>query len=121
MLSRCAGDGGATAMTGLVDNFMRIMSDQPLSLSLVAVMLLLLAYCFKLTNSFNKARSETMQLVVAWQRESQSIMANCVSKEVMDMVLKALERDRETYRAMLPSYRSPAQNTELSEMPLEKS
>jgi hypothetical protein len=92
-------------MNDLVKNFMEIMGGQPISLALVVCNLLLLWYCFKLTNSFSAARQETMQLVVQWQKESQAIMAGCVSKEVLDRILGALERDRETYRAMLPTFK----------------
>jgi predicted benzoate:H+ symporter BenE len=93
-----------TAVTGLADTFMKIMDSQPLSLALCVMNLLLLWYCFKITNQFSKARTETMALIVGWQKEAQRIMADAVSKEVMDMVLKSLERDRETYRAMLPTF-----------------
>jgi hypothetical protein len=94
-------------MTSLVENFMRIMAEQPLSLALCAMNLLLLWFLFKQNNQFTKARNETAQLIVGWQKESQEIMANCVSKDVMDMVLKSLERDRELYRAMLPTFKPP--------------
>jgi hypothetical protein len=92
-------------MSGLADTFMQILSGQPLSLALCVMNLLLLWYCFKVTGSYTKARSETAALIVQWQKESQTIMANCVSKDVMDMVLKSLERDRELYRAMLPNFK----------------
>jgi hypothetical protein len=108
-------------MTGLAETFMQILKGEPLSLALCVMNLLLLWYCFRITGSFTKARSEISKMIVDWQKETQKIMADCVSKEIMDMVLKALERDRETYRAMLPSYRSPAKETKLPEMPLEKS
>ena len=99
-------DGGdASEMSELADTFMKVLSGQPLSLALVAMNLLLLWYCFRTTNQFTKARNETAQLIVQWQKESQAIMANCVSKEVMEMVLQSLERDRETYRAMLPNFK----------------
>jgi hypothetical protein len=91
-------------MSELANGFMQVLSGQPLSLALCVMNLLLLWYCFRLTGSQTKARSETMALIVQWQKESQAIMAGCVSKEVMEMVLSSLERDRETYRAMLPTF-----------------
>lgn len=94
-------------MAQIVDNFMKVLSDQPLSLALCAMNLLLLWFLFKQNTQFSQARTETSQMIVAWQKESQAIMADCVSKEVMEMVLAALERDRATYRAMLPSYTQP--------------
>jgi hypothetical protein len=84
-------------MTSVVENFMRIMAEQPLSLALCAMNLLLLWFLFKQNNQFTKTRNET----------TQAIMADCVSKEVMELVLKSLERDRETYRAMLPTLKGP--------------
>jgi hypothetical protein len=98
-------------MNELVKNFMEIMAGQPLSLALVVINFLLLWFLFKQNNQFTKARSETAQLIVTWQKESQAIMADCVSKEVMEMVLKSLERDRETYRAMLPTLKGPEQSS----------
>jgi hypothetical protein len=89
----------------LSDTFMKVLSGQPLSLALCVMNLLLLWYCFKLSGSQTKARSETMALIVQWQKESQEIMAGCVSAEVLDKILNALERDRETYRAMLPTFK----------------
>jgi hypothetical protein len=68
--------------------------------------LLLLWYCFKNTSSFTKTRGEAMTLIVNWQEKSQAILADSVSKESLNMILGALERDRETYRAMLPTYSS---------------
>ena len=84
-------------MTESLDTFMQILKGEPLSLCLVAMNLLLLWYCFRTTNQFTKARSEMSALIVDWQKQTQKLMADCVSKDVMDMVLKSLERDRETY------------------------
>jgi hypothetical protein len=94
-------------MTESVNNFMRILGDQPLSLALVVVVLLLIWFLFKVTSTFNAARTEGTKLLVAWQKETQEIMANCVSKENLAMIISALERDRQTYRAMLPTYTTP--------------
>jgi hypothetical protein len=87
------------------DTFMKIMDNQPLSLALVVMNLLLVWFIFKSTSMYNTARQEFSKILVEWQSKTQTIMADCVSKEVMEMVLKALERDRETYRALLPSHR----------------
>jgi hypothetical protein len=94
-------------MNELVKNFMEILKGEPLSLALCVMNLFLLWFLFKQNNQFTKARSETAQMIVTWQKESQAIMASCVSKEVMEMILKSLERDRETYRAMLPTLKGP--------------
>jgi hypothetical protein len=94
-------------MTGLADSFMKVMGDQPLSLALVVMNLLLVWFIFKSTSMYNKSRAEFAAILVTWQKETQAIMADCVSKDIMEIVLKALERDRETYRALLPSHRAP--------------
>jgi hypothetical protein len=102
-------------MNAAVDQFMRVMENQPLSLALVAMNLLLIWFLFKIANMFSKTRGEVMELIVNWQKETQTIMADCVSKDVMEMVLHALERDRATYRALLPSYKVPTDETETSD------
>ena len=94
-------------MSGLADTFMRIMDSQPLSLALCVMNLLLLWYCFRISGQYSKSRSETTAMIIAWQKESQAIMADCVSKENLDTIVAALERDRELYRALLPSHRQP--------------
>jgi hypothetical protein len=88
-------------MNELVKSFVDVMAGQPLSLALCVMNLLLLWYCFRLTNSFSKARSEALSSIVQWQKESQAIMAGCVSKENMEIIVNALERDRELYRTLL--------------------
>jgi hypothetical protein len=112
-------------MTGLVEGFMQILKGEPLSLALCAMNLILLWFLNKQFNAFTKARQEISQTIVAWQKDTQAIMADCVSKEVMEMILKSLERDRETYRAMLPTFAPPAsqetKEVKLPETLLEKS
>jgi len=92
-------------MNELADKFMHIMGNQPLSLALVVMNLLLLWFQFKAAKSYEQSRKQTVELIVAWQKESQAIMADCVSKENLQAILGALERDRETYRAMLPKFK----------------
>lgn len=93
-------------MTGLVDNFMRILGDQPLSLALCAMNFILLYFLFKQGNDFAKQRSDTAALILNTQTETQAMLANCVNKEIMQLIIAALERDRETYRGMLPSFKA---------------
>ena len=94
-------------MNQLAESFVTVMAGQPLSLALCAMNLLLLWYCFRTTNQFTKARSEMSAAIVDWQKQTQTLMADCVSKDVMEMVLQSLERDRELYRAMLPTFKAP--------------
>jgi len=97
-------------VTGLVDNFMKVLGDQPLSLALCAMNFLLLYFLFKQGNDFVKARGDTAQLILQTQAETQEMLANCVSKDIMALVISALERDRETYRAMLPTMKQMPQH-----------
>jgi len=39
---------------------------------------------------------------VSWQKEMETLMASCVSKDVTQLIITALERDRELYRQLLP-------------------
>jgi hypothetical protein len=84
----------------LADTFMKIMDQQPLSLALVAMNLILLIFLFRLLNNNSKARVEMSTMIVEWQKQTQAIMADCVSKESLDLILKALDRERE--RKSLP-------------------
>jgi hypothetical protein len=88
-------------MSDLVEHFMRIMDNQPLSLALCVMNLILLFYCFKQARDFAEVRKYTADAIIKWQGESQQIMAHCVSKENLELILAALERDRELYRRML--------------------
>jgi hypothetical protein len=91
-------------MTSLVESFIQVMAGQPLSLALCAMNLILLWIMNKQFNTFSKARSEAAAQIVQTQEKAQTMLADCVSKDIMAMILASLERDRETYRAMLPSY-----------------
>lgn len=91
-------------METLADTFMKVMNDQPLSLALCVMNLILLAFLFRIMGVFAKHRTDTMTQIVTWQKELQVIMSNAVSKESLALILNALERDRETYRAMLPTF-----------------
>ena len=91
-------------MNELVESFMRVLGDQPLSLALVAMNLLLLLYCFRTSKQYAKSRRETAKLIVEWQEQSQQIMAHCVSKENLELIINALERDRTLYRQLLQQW-----------------
>jgi hypothetical protein len=88
-------------MTGLVDSFMKVLGDQPLSLALCAMNFILLYFLFKQGNEFARQRGETAALIIKEHAESQQLLANCVSKDIMSIVIAALERDRTLYRQMI--------------------
>jgi hypothetical protein len=94
---------GVTEEVGKATNtFMDILRGQPLSLALVAMNMLLIVFLFYSNAQTLKQRKDAVDQIVGWQRETDTLMANCVSKEVVEVVVKALERDRELYRQMLP-------------------
>jgi len=81
--------------------FMDIMRPQPLSLALVVMNLILLGFLFYSGASQLNQRKQTVDLIVSWQRDTDKLMASCVSREIMEIVIAALDRDRELYRQML--------------------
>jgi hypothetical protein len=85
-----------------VGGFMEILRGQPLSLALVVMNFLLVAYLFYSGSATTTQRQETAKMIVEWQRETDKIMASCASIEVMKLVVDALERDRQMYRQLLP-------------------
>jgi chromatin segregation and condensation protein Rec8/ScpA/Scc1 (kleisin family) len=87
-----------------VGAFMDIMRSQPLSLALVMMNVLLIAFLFYFNSQVLTQRSAAVDQIVAWQRGTDTLMASCVSIEVMKLVVDALERDRSLYRQMLPGH-----------------
>jgi len=83
-------------------SFFEIMETHPLSLALIVSNFLLLGFLWYSNSVQLSQRRETVGLIVKWQQDSDQLMANCVSKEIMEIVINALDRDRELYRQMLP-------------------
>jgi len=71
--------------------FMGIMRDQPLSLALVVMNFVLLGFLFYSGTSQLSQRQETSAMIVKWQQATDTLMANCVSSDIMQMVLNALK------------------------------
>ncbi len=114
---------GVTEEVGKVTNtFMDILRGQPLSLALVAMNVLLVVFLFYSNNQVLKQREAALNQIVGWQRQTDTLMANCVSKDVVQVIVNALERDRELYRQMLkppdaPKLQSDGPKPLLFEMP----
>lgn len=85
-----------------VGGFMDIMRSQPLSLALVIMNFLIVAYLFYAGAQQLEQRAAAMQMIVDWSKETDKILGSCVSIETMKLVVDALERDRELYRRLLP-------------------
>lgn len=82
-------------------SFMDALKEQPLSLALVVMNFALVAYLFYSGSSITEQRNETTRMIVAWQKETDTLMANCVSKEVLDTIVGALERQLAEMRRQL--------------------
>ena len=100
-----------------VGNFMEIMKSQPLSLALVVMNVLVVAYLFYSGAQQLEQRATAMQMIVEWSKETDKILGSCVSIETMMLVVDALERDRALYRSLLPGVPTPTPKPEQS--PLE--
>jgi hypothetical protein len=78
------------------------MKGSPLLLSLVIINFALVAFMFYTNNQVLAQRQDALTRIVDWQQRTDSLMASCVSIDVMKLVVDALERDRSLYRQMLP-------------------
>jgi hypothetical protein len=101
-----------------VGTFMEIMRSQPLSLALVVMNFALVTFLFYSNAQTLSQRKEALDQIVQWQRATDTLMANCVSKDVLEIVVNALERDREIYRRLLPPL--PQQPPQLPDTPTPK-
>ena len=88
----------AKATGGFID----AMRSQPMGLALIAMNILLIAYLFYSGSTTSAQRRETVELIVNWQKETDKLMANCVSAEVtrlmldnMQMITKTMLEDRD--------------------------
>lgn len=82
-------------------SFMDALKEQPLSLALVAMNVLLITYLFYYTSGILHQRALTTDQIVNWQKETDKLMANCVSKEVLETVVGALEKQLQEMRRQL--------------------
>ena len=90
---------GAEEIGKTTRSFFDALKDQPLSLALVVVILALCAMLYYTTSQTLEQRRQTAELVIGWQRDTDKLMANCVSKEVTDMMLNNVQKITETMLA----------------------
>jgi late competence protein required for DNA uptake (superfamily II DNA/RNA helicase) len=86
-----------------VNTFMRIMEHQPLSLALVVMNFVLLSYLFYSGSSQLSQRKETAQMIVKWQEATDQLLSQCVGRDILQMVLNALERERKQEKPVTPT------------------
>lgn len=79
-----------------VGGFFAVMGAQPLALALVVMNFVLLGYVFYMGTSITAQRKETTDLIVGWQKETDKLMVNCVSADVMRMTLDNMQRITDT-------------------------
>ena len=82
-----------------VGGFMTAMGTQPLALALVVMNFVLLGYVFYLGSSITTSRKETTELIVGWQKETDHLMVNCVSADVMRSTMDNMQKITETMLA----------------------
>jgi hypothetical protein len=78
-----------------------ILKDQPLVLMMGLMNMLLITYLFYYTNGILTQRALTTDQIVKWQQGTDLLMSNCVSKEVLETVVGALERQLAEMRRQL--------------------
>jgi hypothetical protein len=75
-----------------VQGFFGVMKESPLSLALVVSNFLLIGFIFYSGTQRDDQRTRVTDLIVNWQRESDKLMASCVSAEIVKMMLDALSK-----------------------------
>jgi hypothetical protein len=90
---------GAEQIGQTARSFFEILRESPLSLALVAVVMALVFLQFYQNSNTLQQRKETTDLIVAWQKDTDKLMANCVSQDVTKMVIDNIQRVTETMLA----------------------
>jgi hypothetical protein len=76
-----------------VGGFMDIMRSQPLSLALVLMNVGLIVFLFYSQSQTLTQRQHALDQIVQWQRDTDRLMAGCISKEALELVLNAVLRN----------------------------
>lgn len=84
--------GIAEEVSKQVGGFMDILRGQPLSLALVAMNVLLIVFLFYSQSQTLTQRQVALDQIVAWQRQTDTLMAGCISKDALELVLNAVLR-----------------------------
>ena len=72
-------------------SFFDALKDQPLSIALVVMNFAMMAFLFYIGHSTQEYRKEATKMIISWSEATDQLMAQCVSKEIMQMVLEALK------------------------------
>jgi hypothetical protein len=71
-------------------------SGNPLSLALVVVVMMLVFLLYYSQTSTLEQRRETSALIIQWQKDTDKLMAGCVSQDVTKMVLENVQNVTQT-------------------------
>ena len=82
-------------------SFFEALKEQPLSIALVVMNFVLLGFLFYSGATTASARQDTVKMIIAWQEKTDTLMANCVSKDVLDSVVDALQKQLQELRRQL--------------------
>lgn len=82
---------GAEEIGKTTRSFFDALKDQPLSLALVAMNVLLVAFLWYSQHEVLAQRQVTTDTIIKWQQATDNLMANCVSQEVTKMMLENMQ------------------------------
>ncbi len=130
---------GAEEVGKTARSFFEVLRESPLSLALVAVIAGLVALLYYSQANTLEQRRETSNLIISWQRDTDKLMANCVSQDVTKMMMEninsvtqtmldtaqkdltrmqsAIDKEREINRQMLDRLIPPARPQSFPGMP----
>jgi hypothetical protein len=80
-------------------SFFEVLRESPLSLALVVVILALVALLFYTNATTQSLRNDTTKLIIDWQKQTDTLMANCVSQDVTKMMLDNVHQVTQTMLA----------------------
>ncbi len=83
---------GAEEVGKTARSFFEVLRESPLSLALVAVIAGLVVLLYYSQTQTLDQRRETSALIIAWQRDTDKLMANCVSQDVTKMMLDNVQQ-----------------------------
>jgi hypothetical protein len=82
---------GAEEIGKTTRSFFEVLRESPLSLALVAVIAGLVVLLYYSQANTLEQRRETSNLIISWQRDTDKLMANCVSQDVTKMMMDNIQ------------------------------
>ena len=73
-----------------------VMKESPLSLALVLMNILLVAYLFYSGSTVLEQRSAISKSIIEWQQQLQPLLASCVSQDTVRVILDNVQKTTET-------------------------